>query len=228
MVDRSLIEGVLGGPGDPLQDSTFIEHRLSDRFVLEYAHVFTRFERRFRGAQDVPNQYDAFLILNERRVGIRFHLNDEDRAADRDYCRGRTNVIVVRHASEVFDLNADFAEEDFEEVDPAIPIGAEDHAGVGVNLEFASVGNLENAPSVGTGNYYFLRLNGIARVERPRVASAADDGYLADEVQQFGRSVRRRIRRLLRPKSRARRKQYSSVDRDLQQWPDMCHDAPTE
>src|SRR5215472_15374106 len=149
MVDCGLIERILRGPGDPLQDATLIEHRFSDRLVPEYANVLAGLESRLRRTQDVPNHYDALLVLHEGGVCVRFDFDDENRAADGDYRSRRADIVVVRHAPEMLDLNADFAQENFEEVDPAVPIGAKDHPGIGINLELATVGDLKDAPSIG-------------------------------------------------------------------------------
>ena len=118
----------------------------------------------------------------------------------------------------MLDLNSDLAKPDFEEILPVAPIGAENHFRVGIDLKFAAIGHLKNAPAIRAGDYDFQWLNRVSGIESPRVV-AAHDRKLSRKLEQSSGAIGVRQWRL-RAQTRAHgEKQRGKLSSVTQRWP---------
>ncbi len=136
----------------------------------------------------------AFFIENHGGGIVIFHFDVEDGAANRDHRAGRANFVVIGQAAGVFNLDADFAEPDFEEIAPVAAIGPEDDFRFGEDFKSTAVGNLENAVAVNAGYDDLFGLDQIADVEGPG-GVVFEDGKLAGPGKQFRGTVQGGLRR---------------------------------
>src|ERR1019366_3957964 len=152
-VESGLIESVGGGANGALQDGALIDTLLCERLVLVDANPFAGVQDAGLGnAQKVADFDGTFFVEHHGGGVVILYLDVENGAADGNDGAGRANFIVIGQATGVFDLDADFAQPDFEKIAPVAAVGTEDDFGFRKDLESAAVGNLEDAITVDSGH----------------------------------------------------------------------------
>ena len=117
----------------------------------------------------MPDVHNALFHRHDRGLIVFVDADIKRGATDGNDCRRGYNPVGVGLPSPFLDVYFHPSNQNIQQIAPVSWILAEDHIRIRVNLEIASIGNLELREAVGTGDDDLLHLYGIADIQCPRL-----------------------------------------------------------
>src|ERR1035437_10384440 len=160
LVDR-LANGIFQASQHLAKDHTLIPGQGRQGRVGQDLDGFPRMQADDPGSYlEMPDIHQAFFQGNEGGAVV-LHLDIEDGAAHRNQRGGRGDIIRIRNAGEMLDIDFDLAHPDIQEVGDAVGLAERDF-GVGEDLKRAAVRRLKLGVPIGAGFDHVLLVDDAA------------------------------------------------------------------